>query len=100
MLIDHLQLEVVKTNIAKSNLKEAYTTSTGESSSLILKNGKYGLLFKTSNYNELSKKIIDVYKNKKKYNKMSISGFKSLDRFDYNLNCKKYLKIVNKSLKI
>ena len=66
----------------------------------ILKNGKYGLLFKTSNYNELSKKIIDVYKNRKKFSKMSISGFKSLDRFDYNLNCKKYLKIVNKSLKI
>ena len=36
----------------------------------ILKNGKAGILFKTESYKDLSKKIIEFTKNKKKNEKM------------------------------
>lgn len=64
----------------------------------ILKNGKYGFLFKVGNHVDLSKKIIKYSKSMKKYNKMAVMGYKSLDRFDYNYNCNKYLNIVQKLL--
>jgi len=60
----------------------------------ILNNGKYGYLFKISDHIELSKKILLYYKNRKKLQKMINLGYKNLNRFDYNLNLKKYLNIV------
>ena len=36
------QLEQIHSKVAKANLADSFTTSTGESSSLILKNGKAG----------------------------------------------------------
>ena len=62
----------------------------------ILLNGKAGLLFKVGNYTELSKKIIFFIKNKTKCKKMLNTSIKKLDRFDYEVNLKKYLSLVKK----
>ena len=60
----------------------------------ILNGNKFGTLFKTNDYKELSKLIIK-YKNKKNYFlKKTDLGYRSLNRFDYKLNCSKYLKEV------
>ena len=64
----------------------------------ILKNGKYGLLFKPGDYKDLAKKIYHFQKYKKKLNKKILVGFKSLDRFDYETNSKKYLNIIKQHL--
>ena len=57
----------------------------------ILENGKYGFLFKTKNYKELSKLILKYAKNKSKFDNKIESGYKSLSRFDLDVNGKKYL---------
>ncbi len=57
----------------------------------ILKSGKFGYLFKPRNFKKLSKLIIRYTKNKKKCKQKAIAGYKSLYRFDYKKNCKKYL---------
>lgn len=62
----------------------------------ILENGKYGFLFKTSDYKDLSKKIIYYFKYKKRLKTKINKGYKSLRRFDYEENCLKYLKLVKK----
>ena len=64
----------------------------------ILMNGKYGFLFKIGDYNQLSNLILKYSKNKKLFYKKTILGFKSLNRFDYMNNCKKYLKVILESL--
>jgi len=64
----------------------------------ILNNGKYGFLFKMKNYKELANKILLYKKNKNTYKKKVMSGFKSLSRFNYELNCKLYLSLVKKTL--
>ena len=62
----------------------------------ILVNGKYGVLFKMHDYRTLSKIIINYSKNKKAYKNKSNLGHKSLTRFDYQKNCKKYLDLILK----
>jgi glycosyltransferase involved in cell wall biosynthesis len=62
----------------------------------ILKNGKYGFLFKIHDYRTLSKIIINYSINKKKYKNKSNLGYKSLGRFDFEKNCKKYLDLILK----
>jgi len=64
----------------------------------ILSSGKYGFLFKIGDYNQLSSLIIKYSKNKKLFYKKTILGFKSLSRFNYTNNCKKYLKVIVESL--
>ena len=64
----------------------------------ILLNGKAGFLFKVNNAYQLSKKILEYYKNKKKLNKMINLGFKKLERFDEEKNLKKYFNLINKYL--
>ena len=64
----------------------------------ILKKGKYGELFKVKDYKQLSKKIEFYYFNKKKLQKKTLLGFKSLERFDYENKCKLYLKVIKKYL--
>lgn len=64
----------------------------------ILKNGKYGFLFKVGDYDGLAKKIILYSNNKKKYKKLIDLAYKDLDRFDFNLNCEKYFRLVNNLL--
>lgn len=60
----------------------------------ILKNGKLGMLFPCKNEKILAKKIMQYISNKKKYNNITLKAYKTLNRFDYNLNCQKYLKVV------
>ena len=57
----------------------------------ILENGKYGFLFKIKNYKQLSLLILKYAKNRSKYQKKIELGHKSLGRFDFDLNNKKYL---------
>ena len=60
----------------------------------ILINGKAGILFKNNNYKDLSKKIISIFKNKKKQNNKIKYGYKKLYRFDYNYCLKKYFSVL------
>ena len=62
----------------------------------ILLNGKGGLLFKVGDFKELANKILYYKKNKKKLSKLVNFGYKKLHRFDYDLNLKKYLELVQK----
>ena len=64
----------------------------------ILLNGKAGFLFSIGNEIELSKKILDYYKNKKKLNKMINLGYKNIDRFDSKKNLLKYYNLINNYL--
>lgn len=64
----------------------------------ILMNGKLGSLFKVGDYKKLALLILDFNKNKKKYQKTVNLAFKNLYRFDYELNCRKYLKIIKEYL--
>ena len=64
----------------------------------ILLNGKAGDLIKIGDFKRLFY-LIKINKNRKKLinNKIKI-GYKNFDRFDYDLNCKKYLDFVNKNI--
>ena len=62
----------------------------------ILKNGKYGLLFKPGNEIALGKKILDYKYRQKKYAKTIKKAYINLDRFNFQKNCQEYLKIVRK----
>jgi len=62
----------------------------------ILLNGKAGLLFKVGNFRELANKILYYNKNKKNLIKLVNQGYIKLDRFNYNLNLKKYLELIKK----
>ena len=62
----------------------------------ILKNGKYGFLFKTRDQNDLVKKILFIYKNKNIAFKKSKIGFNNLNRFDQNKNLLKYYHLLSK----
>ena len=66
----------------------------------ILKKGKFGLLFVPGDYHDLANKIIYFYKNKKKLKKKTEEGFNSLDRFDLEKNCLKYLKIIKNNFSL
>jgi glycosyltransferase involved in cell wall biosynthesis len=62
----------------------------------ILNNGRYGSLFKVKDYNQLFK-LLKNYSNKSKKIQQKINqGHKSLNRFDYKNNCKKYFQIISK----
>ena len=59
----------------------------------ILNNGEFGELVKMNSPTQIAK-LIDNF-SKDKINKKKIEkGFKSLRVFDYNLNCKKYLELI------
>lgn len=60
----------------------------------ILMNDKLGSLFKVGDYKKLASIILDFNKNKKKYQKSIKLAYENLDRFDYELNCKKYLILI------
>lgn len=60
----------------------------------ILLNGKGGDLFKVGDYKNLSKLILNYKINKKKSLKKINLSKKNLIRFDYNINLKKYSKLV------
>ena len=64
----------------------------------ILKNGKYGSLFKIKDYEKLSIILMNFNKNKnnKSIKNKILLGFKSLSRFDCQNNCLKYYNEINK----
>ena len=62
----------------------------------ILKNGKYGFLFKTRNQDDLVKKILFIYKNRNIAFKKSKIGFNHLNRFDQNKNLLKYYHLLSR----
>ncbi len=62
----------------------------------ILNKENYGLLFKVGDYEELAEKIMYYHKNKKKLKQKIKNGYKSLNRFDFLKNCKKYENLINK----
>lgn len=62
----------------------------------ILLNGKGGLLFKIKDHEELGRKIIYYFNNRKRCKQMLKNSYKNLDRFDKDLNLKKYLNEINK----
>ena len=66
----------------------------------ILINGKAGFLFDVGNIKQLEKKIIFISqkKNSKLLKLKCNLGFQSMYRFDYNVNMKKYYKLVNRFL--
>tara|TARA_B100000795_G_C22782454_1_gene433014 strand:+ start:422 stop:1567 length:1146 start_codon:yes stop_codon:yes gene_type:complete len=61
----------------------------------ILDKGKGGFLFKMSNHKDLSNKILAYIKDKKSYDKKLKFAHKRLNRFNYDLNLKKYFNITN-----
>ena len=66
-------------------------------------NGKAGDLVKIGDYKSISKKILDYSTRNNKYKnelKRKINfGYKNLNRFDYDLNMKKYYNLVKKHYK-
>jgi hypothetical protein len=60
-------------------------------------NGKLGFLYKIGDYKNLSNLILKYYYNQKMLNYKIQQAYKSLNRFDFNKNCKKYLKLLNNS---
>ena len=65
----------------------------------ILQNGKLGTLIKVNDRKILSKKILEIAKNKNKYQSIAKKAFKNLDDFSYRENLNKYLNIVKRAIK-
>ena len=63
----------------------------------ILSNGEYGSLVKTGDYKKIAKLLINFKKNSNNKNKIE-KGFKSLKKFDYRVNCEKYLKLIQNNI--
>ncbi|MAR64574.1 MAG: hypothetical protein CMB83_01395 [Flammeovirgaceae bacterium] len=66
----------------------------------ILQNGKGGILFKTGNYFDLYKKILDLKQKNKSNKKKVLFAYNSLKKFDINFNLRKYLKFYHTLNKI
>ena len=64
----------------------------------ILLNGRAGFFFKMNDYKDLSKKIIYVFKNKKKLTNKIKVGYNNLYRFSESKNLNLYYKLVLKNL--
>ena len=64
----------------------------------ILLNGKAGDLIKVGDYKKLSFLLNEFHKNKKSIIDKIKVGSKNFFRFDYDLNCQKYLDFVNKNI--
>ncbi len=60
----------------------------------ILMNGLAGDLIKIGDYKKLAYLINNYYRNKKNITKKIKIGVKNFKRFDYQMNCKKYLNFV------
>jgi glycosyltransferase involved in cell wall biosynthesis len=62
----------------------------------ILLNGSAGDIVPMLDHKKISEKIRSYNIKKKSYKRKILLGYKSLERFDYNNNMQKYLKIINK----
>lgn len=65
----------------------------------ILLNGKGGLFFEIGNYHDLASKIIFYLKNKKVMKLKTLITYKNLNRYNYNLNMRKYYELIKIYLK-
>lgn len=65
----------------------------------ILNNGKYGSLVPLGSYKEIANIIINFKLNSKIKTKIN-KGYKSLKKYDHNLNCKKYFDIIKDQIQI
>ena len=63
----------------------------------ILNNGKHGELVKIGDYKKIAKLINNFKKNKIVNNKIR-SGYKSLKKYNYKINCKKYYQLIKNYL--
>ena len=64
----------------------------------ILENGKYGKLIKVGDFKKIGNSISEIYEKYYFYKRKAKKGHLSLDKFDYQLNCKKYLNIIKELL--
>ncbi len=64
----------------------------------ILKGGKFGKLIKVGEYKKLGQVISNIKYNLNYHNQIAKKGHKSIYRFDYQENCKKYLREIKKIL--
>lgn len=64
----------------------------------ILLAGRAGDLVKIGDYKKIAYLIKTYNKNKKEINKKIMIGYNNFNRFDLNINCKKYLSFVNKNI--
>ena len=62
----------------------------------ILLNGKAGDIVPMQDYKKISKRIKSYDIKKKSYKKKILLGYTNLDRFNYNYNMQKYLKVIKK----
>ena len=63
-----------------------------------LQSGRGGILFKVGSHRELTKKILEYSKNKKKLRKKTKIAFNSLYKYDFKKNLNKYyFQIINLS---
>ncbi len=85
-----LEAQYLKTYIISSNCE------TGPKE--ILLNGRAGDLFEIGDYKKLSFLIKNYFKRKKMIKKMIYTGDKNFYRFDYKLNCEKYLQFINNNM--
>ena len=87
-----LEAQYLKKYIISTNCKTGPTE--------ILKYGKLGDLIEVGNYKKLSRKIIDYEIDKKKFyiNNKIHAAFRATSRFDYEINCRKYLDSVKEYL--
>ena len=67
-------------------------------SNFLLKNGKYGELYKANSNKDFQKKIIQIIKNYKIYINKAIKGYNSLDRFNKKNTIEKLNKYLIKLL--
>ena len=64
----------------------------------ILNNGKFGNLIKVGEYKKLGYLISQINNNYSYYNQCAKNGHKSIYRFNYQINCEKYFKEIEKIL--
>jgi glycosyltransferase involved in cell wall biosynthesis len=64
----------------------------------ILNNGEYGDLIKVGNYKSIADLLFNYNKRKKIISKMIKLGYKSLNKYDYKINCEKYYSSIKNYL--
>ena len=64
----------------------------------ILNNGKFGNLIKVGEFKKLGKLISNIKNNYSYFSQVAKNGHKSIYRFNYQINCKKYFNEIEKFL--
>lgn len=64
----------------------------------ILQNGKYGILTKVGDANDLANAMLSLLKNKKKYKHYSVKGYKRSEQFSENTMLLNFKKLINSLL--